>query len=179
MRAPVRGAGKFLFAWGGSDLNVLAAIENSALGQYVLGNTLLFYSLLSVHAIGMAAVVGGSVMLSLRVLGFAVGVPVVGMEPLKKVAAWGFVANAGSGVLIYTSNATQLTVLWTFQLKMLSIVLGGLLLWILWRLIEPGKDDPVHVFGIKAKLAAGATIFFWTAAIVSGRYIAYTLPMGF
>jgi len=157
----------------------LASLENSAVAQFILGYTWAFYGLLAVHAFGMAGVVGGSIMLSLRVLGFAVGVPVAGFELLKRVAALSFVANAGSGMLLYFTNAKALTVLLTFQIKMASILLGGILLRILWQQISPYKADADHLYDGKAKAVAATTIFFWIAAIVAGRYIAYTLPVGF
>ena len=98
------------------------------------------------------------------------------LERLTRIAAWGFVANALSGIFIYATDAVKLTVLWTFQLKMLSIVLGGISLWVMWRIIRPHKDDREYDFSPGAKWAAAATIVLWIAAIVFGRYIAYTLP---
>jgi hypothetical protein len=50
------------------------------------------------------------------------------------------------------------------------------MLWALWRLVAPNKADPTYDYGFKAKAAALVTIALWIGAIVSGRYIAYTLP---
>lgn len=157
-------------------MEFLEALENSAVPQLILGSTYAYYGLLVVHALGMAAVVGGAIMLSLRVLGYGRGIAVSALELLTRIAAWGFVANATSGLLLYTTNASKLTVLWTFQIKIISILLGGLSLWLMWRVVGPHKDEPDFNYGQRAKLAALVTILLWSSAIVSGRYIAYTLP---
>ena len=156
-------------------MEVLEALPGTAVSQFILGSTYAYYGLLAVHALGMAAVVGGSIFLSLRVLGYARGVALSALELLTSIAGWGFVANAASGILLFTTNADKLTTLWTFQIKIISILLGGLTLWVMWREVAPHKSEPEYNYDLKAKIAALLTITLWSSAIVSGRYIAYTL----
>jgi hypothetical protein len=122
----------------------------------------------------MAAVVGGTMMLCLRVLGCAKGLPVAALERLRLVAWGGFLANAISGSIVFCSNGVKLLSTWTFQLKMACILLGGFALWMLWRTIDPNKSDGRYEYGLQAKTIAFVTLFLWIAAIVAGRYVAYT-----
>ena len=48
-------------------MNALQLMQYSAVGQTILASSPLYYGLLAVHAIGMAVIVGGAVMMSLRV----------------------------------------------------------------------------------------------------------------
>lgn len=145
--------------------------------MWVLESSWGYYALLSVHAIGMAGIVGSTFMLCLRVLGYAHGVRVSDLARLRALALWSFVANFISGAILFCSNAAQLAQNFTFQVKIASIILGGLALGVLWRMIQRsvGKDDPDYSYGIAIKLVAIATLLFWTIAIIFGREIAYTL----
>ena len=159
-------------------MEFLKSLQDSSFSLTLQGSSIIYYLILAVHAIGMAGVVGGSIMLSLRILGFAIGIPASALERLRTIASWCFVANAISGALIFITNPVELIELWTFQLKMACIVAGGGMLFLLWRQIEPFKADGQHRFDFKAKLTAALTIGLWIGAIVSGRYIAYTIQPG-
>lgn len=150
-------------------------LSESPLSAWLNESTWGYYGLLAVHAVGMAAVVGGTFMLCLRVLGFAQGMPVSDLERLRLVAWGGFFANAVSGAIVFCSNGPRLVGNYMFQIKIASIVLGGVALWGLWRSIGPNRLEPAFAYGGSAKSIAVGTLFFWTLAIVAGRYIAYTL----
>jgi hypothetical protein len=133
--------------------------------------------LLAIHGIGMAGVVGSTFILCLRVLGFPKGLVVADLAKLKRVAWSAFIINLISGVILFCGSAPQMATNGTFQYKMLSIVLGGLALWLLWRLVNrsQGVSEPDFAFSPGTKLLALATFAFWTSAIIFGRDIAYTL----
>ena len=156
---------------------ILEALAASSLSMWVLTSKWGYYGLLVVHAIGMAGIVGSTFMVCLRVLGLARGVIITDLGSLRAVAWGGFLANAISGVILFFSNGPALVQNGTFQIKMLSIVLGGIALGVLWRVLnrDPGKDDPNTAYGAFAKAAAIATFAFWTIAIIFGRDVAYTL----
>lgn len=158
-------------------MTVLETLAASPLSTWVLESSWGYYGLLSVHAIGMAGIVGSTFMLCLRVLGYARGVRVSDLARLRALALWGFIVNAVSGAILFCSNAVQLAQNFTFQVKLISIVLGCIALGILWRMISrsPGKDDPAYSYGVAMKVVAIATLLFWTIAIIFGREIAYTL----
>ncbi len=135
--------------------------------------------LLCLHALGMAAVVGVVLVLSIRVaFGWPRSIAPASYGGLLQGARWGFLANLASGVLLYMSNAPSLTLNWTFQAKIALIVAGGISILVVWRMVTaspPAADGTAQAVTIQARTAAVLTIIFWLAAILAGRYIAYTL----
>ncbi len=158
-------------------MTFLKALVALPLSEWVLQSSWVYYSLLAIHAIGMAGIVGGTFMLCFRVLGYAQGVAVADIGRLRAVAWGGFVINAVSGAILFATDAPQLAFNGTFQIKMISMALGVVGLCVLWRTVgrNPDKEDPYFSYGSMAKLIAVVTFAFWTSAIIFGRHLAYTL----
>jgi hypothetical protein len=75
---------------------------------------------------------------------------------------------------------------WTFQLKMLCILAGGISIWLLGRSLVQAQGAAVGrartagdiEFSSNARWLAVASMLFWLGAIATGRLIAYTVPEG-
>ncbi len=161
-----------LFAWL-QDLPISEWVQTSDYG---------FPLLLAAHSIGLAGVVGILVVLNLRVLGYAEGIPIAALSRLMPVAWIGFVINALSGFLLFMANATRLVTNWAFLLKMTFVLLGGIVTWILWRNLNqdssraaPSTDKPRFTITQAARITAGISLGVWFAAIMFGRIIAYVM----
>jgi hypothetical protein len=156
------------------DLSLSAWIRESDWGHPIM---------LCFHAIGMAMVVGVVTTLAIRVaLDWPKGLTVESFTGLLRLARWGFLINLASGVVLFVANAPSLTLNFTFQLKIVLIIAGGIAVWALWRMLigTPEKPAPqTGVFTPQAKLLSWLILLFWLGAIVSGRYIAYTLQKVF
>ncbi|MES1203490.1 MAG: hypothetical protein ABUS57_18795 [Pseudomonadota bacterium] len=157
-------------------MEFLTWLEETPTSQWLVESTWAYYSMLALHAIGMAAVVGGTIMLCLRVLGFSSSMALADLERLRLIAWGGFFINALSGSILFAANGVKLAANSMFQLKIASIILGGVALWALWRAIGPHKE-PGHRYNATTKAIAWGTLFFWILAIVAGRYIAYTMTL--
>lgn len=158
-------------------MGVLETLEATGVGVWVRESYLGYPIVLTAHSIGMGMVVGIVYILSLRVLGFARRLPITAFDTLLTVAWIGFFINALSGVLLFCGNASHLAVNLAFQLKLLFIIAGGVSIWALWRTIDSGRDG-ITADGsatAKAKSLALVNLGFWTAAIVAGRLIGYTI----
>jgi hypothetical protein len=132
--------------------------------------------MLSIHSIGMAAVVGLVFMLDIRVLGFAARIPLASFRKFMPYAWLGFAFNLVSGLLLFASTASRLVSNWPFILKMIAIVLGGFLTFQLWRELQPQQNhEGALAVSQKAKLVALGSLALWLAAIVFGRLIAYVM----
>jgi len=132
--------------------------------------------MLSIHSIGMAAVVGLVLMLDIRVLGLATRIPVMTFRKFMPYAWAGFALNLISGLLLFASTATRLVDNWPFIAKMIAIVLGGIMTFVLWRQLEEAhrqSQEPIISRG--AKVIAFSSLALWIAAIVFGRLIAYIM----
>jgi hypothetical protein len=161
-------------------LNFLIWLENTPLSEWVLYSRWANPLLLSMHAIGMALVVGCGLITGARVLGFARFLPLTLFSRLL-VATWiGVTLNVTSGLLLFISNPDTYIANWTFQLKILSIIGAGLASRAMWRAVErESLASTATGHGMPARIAALASIVLWVGAIVAGRMIAYTLNPGF
>jgi hypothetical protein len=141
-----------------------------------------FPTMLAIHSVGLAAVVGLLAMLSVRVLGFGKPFPVSTFANLMVVAWIGFFFNAASGVLLFAADAPRVYANWAFLLKMACVVLGVVLAWMTSRDLNfpayqkmsaaeaAAAGEPVVT--TKLKVIAVLSLFTWFVAIVAGRLIA-------
>lgn len=158
-------------------------LERLPLSEWVAQSEVGYPLMLSIHSIGMSAVVGLLLMLDFRVLGFAPGVPLAAFRRYMPFAWAGFFLNLVSGVLLFNSTAKRLMINWPFLAKMACIVIAGVVTWRLWRTLERdgleprGGVDGTAVIAVSgaAKSLAGLSILLWLLAITFGRLIAYIM----
>jgi len=161
-------------------------LQELPISEWVQTSDYGFPLLLAAHSIGLAGVVGILIVLDLRVLGIAQGIPLAALARLMPVAWVGFVINALSGVLLFMANATRLVTNWAFILKMSAVVLGGIVSWMLWRSLSAHPTAaPVATVAApagapfivtrNARITAVFSLVVWFGAILFGRVIAYVM----
>jgi hypothetical protein len=156
-------------------LQLLEAIENSAYPTFVRESPSLWaYTLvLSLHAMGLAIVVGLSSAIALRVLGRAPSIPLAPLGRLFPVMYVGFWVNALSGLALLAANATGMLANALFWVKIVFIAGGVLVMRLLRRnvfndaLAAGGALPPI------ARRLAIASLVCWGAALIAGRLTAY------
>lgn len=148
-------------------MGFLLWIEESALGIYVREDAWGFAIALSLHAVGMATVLGVAIVTNLRVLGYVKEIPVLSYSSLFLTAWLGFAINLVSGLMLYSSHATEYTFQWVFMLKLALLALGGILLKVMMGEIRAGADEG------KVKLLSVICLASWLGAVVTGRLMAY------
>ena len=123
---------------------------------------------ITLHAIGLAILVGSLSVIDLRVLGFAKQIPLPALRPLMKVVWIGFWINAASGAMLFCVDARKDFHSDLFRGKLTLIGVGL----ILAALIESSalRREPAG----RPKLLAVASLLCWLLAIVSGRLLAYS-----
>lgn len=130
----------------------------------------------TIHTIGMAMLIGSLGLINLRVLGYKPELPMLGTRQLLPLAWLGFTLNAISGSLLFASDAVYFFSSWTFRIKMVLIVLGGINAALLgqrvFREAAAGAGPAVPTAGTKR--IAVTSLVFWFAAVCAGRLIAYT-----
>jgi hypothetical protein len=157
-------------------LSLLSSLEELPLSEWVATSDWGYPIMLSIHSIGMAAVVGLVLMLDIRVLGYAARIPVMTFRKFMPYAWAGFALNLISGLLLFASTATRLVSNWPFIAKMIAIMLGGIMTFVLWgRLEKAHEQSPEPVISRGAKTIAFSSLALWIAAIVFGRLIAYIM----
>lgn len=154
----------------------LNTIEESGLSTWIreTESPFGFYFILLLHNIGLSLAVGTSVLIGLRLLGFAPDLP---LAPLKKfftvlwTGAW---ISGVSGVFLLLAYPTKALTNPLFYVKLTLIGLG---IWITLRIEKVVFDDPKASEEVKlarGRSLAARSFIVWLAAVSAGRLLAYT-----
>jgi hypothetical protein len=115
--------------------------------------------------------VGLSLIIDLRVLGWFAGIPLQALQRFFSLAWIGFGINFLSGSALFSAQATSYIVDWVFMTKMALVVLGAITAAILQPAVAQAGAG-AQLSGVTKAIAALA-IVFWIVAIVMGRLTAY------
>jgi hypothetical protein len=155
---------------------MMDAIENSAYAVWVRESPSIFAytSVLSLHAIGLAIIVGINYLVALRLLGFVPGIP---LPALRKLFPWmylGFTINLFSGASLLAANLSNDLGNWLFICKLVFILFAmiNLELTKIHVFDRPGTAGANGLPKHAGAFAWGALIL-WGLAMVAGRFTAY------
>lgn len=151
-------------------------IEGSAIAVFVRESPSIFgyTTVLSLHAMGLALVVGIGAAASLRLLGVAKGIPVAPLLKLYPLMYAGFTINALSGLALLAANATSMLANVMFIIKLALIALAVINMELLkHKLAVDAADIDSDIVPGQTKALAAAALFLWIAVVVAGRLTAY------
>jgi hypothetical protein len=155
---------------------MIDAIENSAYAIWVRESPSIFAytTVLSLHAMGLAIIVGINTLIALRLLGF---VPAIPLAPLRKLFPWmyvGFTINAFSGLSLLAANLRGDLANTMFLIKLVLIALAMINLELTRaRVFDHPTGLPATELPQHARTFAVVSIVLWGLAIVTGRLTAY------
>ena len=149
-------------------------LQNSAFTDWFLGSPSIwaYPTVLTLHTIGMAMLVGASFVINLRVLQVSGVIPLQRLLPLYRVIWIGFTINLLSGLILFASEAGDRVVDPVFYVKMASIAAALALGSVVKRRAIDRTDAP-HVATVYTRSLAAASLGMWSLAIVAGRLMAY------
>lgn len=154
-----------------------AALENSAIAQFVNTAGPTYPIVESFHVIAIALVFGTILIVDLRLLGVAST-----NRPFTRVAhdllhlTWaGFALAVVTGILLFLPNATSIYININFQIKMILLAAAGLNM-LVFELVTARSasvwDNTVPPNS--ARIAGFLSIGLWMGVIVFGRLIGFT-----
>jgi hypothetical protein len=155
---------------------VFSWIENSALSDWVRDSdcTCAFPIIVTLHNIGMAFLAGGSIVIDLRIIGFASAMPLKPMGRFVPLLWLAFAVNAVTGILLLIAYPTKALTNPLFYIKLSLVALAiGLVYRIATDVLRAPEVDRKPL-AAKPKVLAIASLAAWAALIASGRYLAYT-----
>ena len=154
--------------------SVLTAFENSGLSTWLReSNSIWAYpTVLTLHTIGLALLVGANAALDLRVLGVGTAIPVADLRPLVRWMWIGFWVNALSGVVLLGADATTKATAPMFLIKLGLVVAGVVVVRALDRRLWGPSASPGTITPAARGLAV-ASLVIWGVAIAAGRLMAY------
>jgi len=152
---------------------VLHWIKELPLGAAVRESRWLFAMGETLHLIGLCFMVGGLLIVDLRLLGFIRRVPMRAAVAFLPFVIFGFLINLATGIEFFTTDPFMYWPNPAFRLKMLLILLAGLnaVMFTVMehrRVLVPagGKNMGAYV-----KLTAGLSLSLWLAVILLGRLL--------
>ena len=155
-----------LFAW----------LETTAIADAIRTYRWFYPALETAHYLGLAMVVGGIMLIDLRVLGVAKSLP---LRPMLGLVRWvwvGFIINAVSGSLIFVYGAGGFAANRAFQLKMILMLLAGINAMIFTVAAARSGDRWLDSGSVPIGIRVVATLSFvlWLSVVTAGRWMAYT-----
>jgi hypothetical protein len=132
-------------------------------------------TVLTLHTMGMAVLVGAAWVLDLRLLGIIRNVPLSAFRWVFRAVMVGLIVNVVTGVLLFAQRATSLGTAMPFLIKMGLVIASVATMVPLRSLVLQSDADQCEVSG-SARLLAIASILGWSGAITAGRLLAYLVP---
>jgi hypothetical protein len=132
-------------------------------------------TVLTLHTTGMAVLVGASWVLDLRLLGINRNVPLSAYRWVFRAVAVGLIVNLITGVLLFMKNATTWGTALPFLAKMAFVVASAATILPIRTYVLNSGAGPSEISD-RARMLAIGSIVAWTAAVTSGRLLAYLVP---
>ncbi|WP_202842871.1 hypothetical protein [Luteimonas saliphila] len=150
------------------------ALESSALGDWMRGGGLSYALVNVLHLLGLALLVGPTLLLDLRLLGAGRAFPLVEtVRTLSRIAAAGVAIAVCSGVALFAADAVAL---WSHpvmrtKLALVLVALTNVALFYAWA--GRGRSAWTAEVPMAARVSAAVSLLAWPAIVVAGRMIAY------
>jgi hypothetical protein len=158
---------------------LMQALNENALAEWISSSELAFPWLESIHVLAIALVLGSIAVVDLRLLGLAsVGRPVtVLIRQILPVTWIAFVVAVVTGGAMFLSNAMEYAKNFSFQMKMLLLLLAGLnmLCFHLVTYRSVGHWNESRRTPMGARFAGGFSVLVWVGIVAFGRWIGFTI----
>jgi hypothetical protein len=156
----------------------LVWLEQSGFATWVRESSSLwaYPTVLFLHTIGLATVVGVTAGIDLRILGVAPELPLAPMTKVFPIIWAAFWINAVSGTTLLIADATTKLTNPVFYIKMIFIVLALINLRMLKTRVFGDPQIDNRPLSANAKMLAATSLIFWLGATVAGRLMAYIGP---
>lgn len=136
---------------------------------------LAYPTVLTLHTVGMAIVVGTCVVMDLRLLGIAGDVPLAALAGAPRLVWTGFVINAATGIALFTTDAEHKAMQTVFFVKLALIFLALAVYARIRKLVFRNRAAIAAPLSAEVKALAVLSLLLWTGATVAGRLMAYLL----
>jgi hypothetical protein len=155
-------------------MDLLSSLESSGFSTWLReSNSIWGYpTILTLHTVGLALLVGANTVVDLRLLGFAPRLPLEELSRAFRVMWIGFWINAVTGAMLFAADATTRSTSRLFIGKLFLVAFGVLVIVGIRRQVFGAAPDRPRI-GATAKLLAATSLAVWIAAITAGRLMAY------
>jgi hypothetical protein len=160
-------------------MDFLVGLEDSGLGTWVRESPSLwaYPTILFLHTIGLAMLVGVNTAVDLRILGFAPTLPLAPMRRFFPLMWVGFWVNALSGLVLLLADASTKVVNPVFLIKMALIALAVVNISAIDKKVFKRSVPDEGKLPMDVRLLACTSLLLWIGAITTGRLMAYIGPV--
>ncbi len=150
-------------------------LESTAIARAIREIPWMYAAFETTHYLGLAMLVGGIMLIDLRLLGFARRLP---LPPMLGLLPWvwaGFATNVVTGSLMFVYGATSFGTKRMFWLKMALMALAGLNALVFSVALARSGGQWVAAGRAPApiKLVATLSLALWLGVMTAGRWMAY------
>ncbi len=157
-------------------MDLLQAIEASALAMWIKESSTIYVAILASHTIGLAFLVGISSILAFRVLGVTESIPIDPFQEFFPLMYAGAAINVFTGVVLLGLYPADYLVDPTIYVKLAAILAAIVIL----RRLKDALYGVPHTTQVelsgKTRQMAVALLIVWLIATVAGRVMAYSTP---
>ncbi len=156
-------------------MEFLVWLENTGIANAIRTIPWLYPAFETGHYIGLSLLVGGILLIDLRVLGMARALPLKSMIGLLPFVWAGFIINVLTGSVLFIYGATNFGSNRAFLLNMGFMVLAGLNALAFDVSVRRSRGEWVAVDRPPAlvKVFATLSLVFWICVVTTGRWMAY------
>lgn len=151
------------------------SIVDGSLNQWIQATYWLWPVLEIIHFTGLSLLLGGLIVIDLRLAGHFRALNPAATHKLLPVVLLGFGLNLVTGVLFFYGDPMRYAVNIGFQIKMVLVGLAGLNALLYYWKINPAMhswEPDANALPI-AKFVAYASLALWTGVLMCGRLIPY------
>jgi hypothetical protein len=132
-------------------------------------------TVLTLHTMGMAVLVGACWVLDLRLLGISRKIPLSAFRWVFRAVAIALLVNLVTGVLLFTARAATWGTALPFFVKMALVVASAATVLPIRKYVSGSEAEQRQGLG-NARLLAVISILAWSGAVTAGRLLAYLVP---
>ena len=156
-------------------MEFLVWLENTWIANAIRTIPWLYPTFETGHYIGLSLLVGGIMLIDLRVLGFGRSLPLKSMIGLLPFVWVGFLINVFTGSMLFIYGATGFGTNPAFLVKMTFMLIAGLnaLAFDLAVRRSGGSWVAAGTAPTLVKGFATASLVFWLCVVTTGRWMAY------
>ena len=151
-------------------------IMSSQLSQWIQATYWLWPVLEIIHFFGLTLLMGGLIIVDLRMIGFFPTLSLQGVKKLLPFVVFGFLLNLITGIFFIYGDPSRYAINIGFQIKLILILLAGCNATIYHFKIESCVLNLDSSFGrppLAVKLVGFTSLSLWTGVLLLGRLIPY------
>src|SRR5437763_6353842 len=156
-----------------TETEILHWIRDTSLGATVRQSRWIFAAGETLHFVGLSLLVGGILIVDLRLLGFLRRIPIRAALAFLPFVIAGFLINLATGIVFFSADPMMYWPNPAFRLKMVLILLAGLNALVFTVL---GQRHVLHLrddesTGALVKATAGLSLGLWLCVLLRGRLL--------